>query len=132
MSAAASSSSSESVVDFKTEILNLLDCTGSIDNSQRLCEERGWDHEAFVGALKSLQSKEMVDAEQSKADVLRLTADGTAFIQDGSHEYRVYCAVPAEQGIFKNELQVCRVLVASMAQQHHQRRRRRRRRRRRF
>ena len=95
----------EIIESLKLEILQLLDASGEIANSQELCRERSWDHELFVGAVKSLHSKEMILADYEQRDCVRLTADGSSFLTLGSHEYRVFQAVP-EEGIFKKDLEV--------------------------
>ena len=97
----------EIIESLKSEILQTLEASGEIADSQELCRARGWDHELFVGALKSLHSKEMILADHEQRDCVRLTADGSSFLTLGSHEYRVFQAVP-DEGIFKKDLEVRR------------------------
>eukprot|EP01094_Clydonella_sp_ATCC50884_P007988 TRINITY_DN1725_c0_g1_i1.p1 TRINITY_DN1725_c0_g1~~TRINITY_DN1725_c0_g1_i1.p1 ORF type:complete len:561 (+),score=190.72 TRINITY_DN1725_c0_g1_i1:202-1683(+) len=79
-------------------ILATLDGGDSIADSRAFCsaQQPPIEHEAFVGDMKSLVARDMVRAEQSSEMQLRVTGEGESFVAEGSPEYRVFCAVPAE------------------------------------
>ena len=78
---------------------------GTITSSRDLCNSRGWDHEQFVGVLKSLVSREMVQENKTTSQSLTLTPEGQAAVDQGSPEYLVFSKVLPD-GIPKPELEV--------------------------
>ena len=77
----------------------------TITSSRDLCNARGWDHDQFVGVLKSLVSRDMVKENKTTTQSLSLTREGQAVLSQGSPEYIVFCNVPSG-GIAKPELEV--------------------------
>merc|ERR1712137_260421 len=77
---------------------------GTITSSRDLCNSRGWDHEQFVGVLKSLVSREMVQENKTTSQSLTLTPEGQAAVDQGSPEYLVFSKVLPD-GIPKPELE---------------------------
>lgn len=65
---------------------------------------QGLDHGAVVGAIKSLTAHELILAEEVVTKAWRLTEEAEGYLTDGSAEFRVFAAVPAE-GIPLKELQ---------------------------
>ncbi|CAL8084136.1 unnamed protein product [Calicophoron daubneyi] len=62
------------------------------------------DHQVVVGGIKSLQSLgEIILCQQVTESAYELTEEGKQIVENGSHEYRVYCSVPQE-GISQKEL----------------------------
>ncbi|CAL8084133.1 unnamed protein product [Calicophoron daubneyi] len=69
------------------------------------------DHQVVVGGIKSLQSLgEIILCQQVTESAYELTEEGKQIVENGSHEYRVYCSVPQE-GISQKELMVRPELV---------------------
>mmetsp|Transcript_13664 Transcript_13664/g.41285 ORF Transcript_13664/g.41285 Transcript_13664/m.41285 type:complete len:517 (-) Transcript_13664:1353-2903(-) len=62
------------------------------------------DHLAVIGAVKSLESAEMITAEGYKKTEVELTADAKIYAESGSPEAHVYSQIPAE-GISIPDLQ---------------------------
>ncbi|KAJ6657656.1 hypothetical protein lerEdw1_002157 [Lerista edwardsae] len=64
----------------------------------------GLDHQALVGAVKSLQSLgQVIEAEQRSSKKWELTPEGQEIVQEGSHEVRVFNSIPLE-GLVQSEL----------------------------
>ena len=93
------------MAEVSQEVLLGLVNEGPIENSRLLCQERSWDHETFVGILKSLESKEMLRLTKQTAEVSVLSAEGKTIARDGSPEYRVFLQV-AKDGTPKAEVEV--------------------------
>ncbi|XP_048043479.1 phenylalanine--tRNA ligase alpha subunit [Chanodichthys erythropterus] len=76
---------------------------GGID-SQDVAVDLGVDHQVIVGAVKSLQALgEVISAEQKSSKHWELTGEGCEIAEQGSHEARVFNAIPAE-GLPQNQL----------------------------
>lgn len=68
---------------------------------------KGIKHDqAFDGALKGLESYGMIVLKKIETKTPTLLPDGQAAIDNGSPEFQVYNAIPAEGGIPKPELDV--------------------------
>uniref|UniRef100_A0A8D0L8W5 Phenylalanine--tRNA ligase alpha subunit n=1 Tax=Sphenodon punctatus TaxID=8508 RepID=A0A8D0L8W5_SPHPU len=64
----------------------------------------GLEHQALVGAIKSLQALgDLIDAELRSSRHWELTPEGQEVIQEGSHEVRVFNSIPPE-GLPQSEL----------------------------
>uniref|UniRef100_W5MP87 Phenylalanine--tRNA ligase alpha subunit n=1 Tax=Lepisosteus oculatus TaxID=7918 RepID=W5MP87_LEPOC len=69
---------------------------GGID-SQDVAANLGVEHQLVVGAVKSLQSLgEVISAEQRSSKHWELTEEGKEIAGEGSHEARVFAAIPTE------------------------------------
>uniref|UniRef100_UPI00358E09F3 phenylalanine--tRNA ligase alpha subunit n=1 Tax=Myxine glutinosa TaxID=7769 RepID=UPI00358E09F3 len=69
-----------------------------------LANTLGHDHQAVVGAIKSLQSLgEVISAQQRSTKRWELTSEGQEVVREGSHEARVFDAIPPS-GILQKEL----------------------------
>nr|KAF6400969.1 phenylalanyl-tRNA synthetase subunit alpha [Rousettus aegyptiacus] len=76
---------------------------GGLDSAE-LAAELGLEHQAVVGAVKSLQALgEIIEAELRSTKRWELTAEGKEIDQEGSHEARVFHSVPPE-GLAQSEL----------------------------
>lgn len=64
----------------------------------------GIDHQQIVGAVKSLQSRGVINCEPRYEKRWRLTEEGASVARDGSCEALVYYAVPPEDGITRDAL----------------------------
>ncbi|XP_073705101.1 phenylalanine--tRNA ligase alpha subunit [Garra rufa] len=85
-------------------LLRLLEkVDGGID-SQDVAADLGVDHQVIVGAVKSLQALgEVISAEQKSSKRWELTGEGCEIAEQGSHEARVFNAIP-DEGLPQNEL----------------------------
>lgn len=75
-------------------------------NSIEFAQQNNVEHQKVVGAVKSLQSMLLVDAEQVESKRFELTKEGQQIVAEGSHEFRLYSAVPAG-GIEQPALMKC-------------------------
>ncbi|KAF6097486.1 synaptonemal complex central element protein 2 [Phyllostomus discolor] len=76
---------------------------GGLDSAD-LAAELGVEHQAVVGAVKSLQALgEIIEAELRSTKRWELTAEGEEIAREGSHEVRVFHSVPPE-GLAQSEL----------------------------
>ena len=75
-------------------LLQALEADGEIADSQQFCIDKLIEHDAFVGALKSLQARSMVESSSSKTDKVVLSDQAKEIIEKGSPEARVWRAVP--------------------------------------
>lgn len=85
--------------------LILLELTGeSYFKSDKLAEKLGVDHQIVVGGIKSLENYSgIIQCEDVVEVILQLTEEGDEILNSGSHEYRVYCAIP-ESGIPQSDI----------------------------
>ncbi|KAF9008942.1 phenylalanine-tRNA ligase [Cyathus striatus] len=87
--------------EIQKRILSILETDGSITDTRELTlpgqTEKASSHEdqaAILGALNSLLSREIINYK-SQDDVKHvLTAEGALIVKDGSHEARVWAALP--------------------------------------
>ncbi|KAL0089429.1 tRNA synthetases class II core domain (F)-domain-containing protein [Phycomyces blakesleeanus] len=93
--------------ELQTLVLTTLDQNQVIEDSKNIkFDGKPIDQLAFLGALNSLKSKDMVDYSPIELEFWTLTEEGEQVAKDGSHEARVFAAVPSgEQGIPIAELQ---------------------------
>ncbi|KAJ1927446.1 Phenylalanyl-tRNA synthetase, beta subunit, cytoplasmic [Tieghemiomyces parasiticus] len=95
--------------DLITLLLSTLDLNGTIADTKGLRlpnQDAAVDQTTVRGALSSLQSRQMVDYKPLEREHLELTAEGQALATDGSHEAKVFNAVPSgPEGITVAELQ---------------------------
>ncbi|XP_011850282.1 PREDICTED: phenylalanine--tRNA ligase alpha subunit [Mandrillus leucophaeus] len=77
---------------------------GGLDSAELLAAELGMEHQAVVGAVKSLQALgEVIEAELRSTKRWELTAEGEEIAREGSHEARVFRSIPPE-GLAQSEL----------------------------
>ncbi|XP_028909046.1 phenylalanine--tRNA ligase alpha subunit [Ornithorhynchus anatinus] len=73
-------------------------------DSLELATALGVEHQAVVGAVKSLQALgEVIKAELHSSKYWELTAEGKEIVEEGSHEARVFWSIPPE-GLAQSEL----------------------------
>ncbi|KAI8344589.1 tRNA synthetases class II core domain (F)-domain-containing protein [Chlamydoabsidia padenii] len=92
----------------QTLVLQTLDKHNVIENSKDLktSDDQPVEQLALLGALNSLKSKDMVDYTSIDREVWTLTEEGQQVAEQGSHEARVFDAVPAgEEGIAIADIQ---------------------------
>ncbi|XP_063455999.1 phenylalanine--tRNA ligase alpha subunit isoform X2 [Pan paniscus] len=76
---------------------------GGLDSAE-LAAELGMEHQAVVGAVKSLQALgEVIEAELRSTKRWELTVEGEEIAREGSHEARVFRSIPPE-GLAQSEL----------------------------
>ncbi|KAL2100949.1 hypothetical protein ACEWY4_002710 [Coilia grayii] len=76
---------------------------GGVDSQDVACA-LSVDHQVVVGAVKSLQALgDLISAEQRSSKHWELTGEGQETAEKGSHEARVFNAIP-EEGLPQNEL----------------------------
>ncbi|CAM0136590.1 Phenylalanyl-tRNA synthetase, beta subunit, cytoplasmic [Umbelopsis sp. WA50703] len=105
--------------DLQNFVLTTLDKQGVIEDSANLKTANGADIDqlALLGALNSLRSKDMLEYKAIEREVWTLTEEGRELADSGSHEARVFEAVPAgEEGITIPELQAKLGKAASIGQ----------------
>ncbi|KAI8579179.1 hypothetical protein K450DRAFT_243140 [Umbelopsis ramanniana AG] len=105
--------------DLQTLVLTTLDKQGVIEDTTYLKTADGSpvDQLAVLGALNSLRSKDMVDYKSIEREVWTLTEEGQELAESGSHEARVFDAVPAgPEGITIPDLQAKLGKSASIGQ----------------
>ncbi|CAL1540338.1 unnamed protein product [Lymnaea stagnalis] len=84
-------------------LLQEIEKNGSIQ-SLEFSERQGLNHQNIVGAIKSLGSLgSIIKFEEVQNTRWVLTEEGNSFLQNGSHEARVFYAVPKE-GIAQSQL----------------------------
>ncbi|XP_012681262.1 phenylalanine--tRNA ligase alpha subunit isoform X2 [Clupea harengus] len=89
------------VVELLLKRIEVVD--GGVD-SQDVAITLSVDHQVVVGAVKSLQSLgDIISAEQRSSKHWELTGEGQETAEKGSHEARVYNAIP-EEGLPQSEL----------------------------
>ncbi|ORY92369.1 tRNA synthetases class II core domain (F)-domain-containing protein [Syncephalastrum racemosum] len=94
--------------ELQTLVLTTLERESCIPNSKDLKTVNGdaLDQLSLLGVLNSLKSKEMVDYEAIDVEIWTLTEEGQQVAKQGSHEARVFEAIPAgEEGMPISELQ---------------------------
>lgn len=79
-------------------LLQHLDSTGEIADSFAHAAALGVEHQALVGLLKSLAADGLVGLTPLATTLLELTPEGEGVLADGSPEWRLFEAVPAEEG----------------------------------
>ncbi|PVU92954.1 hypothetical protein BB559_003526 [Furculomyces boomerangus] len=85
--------------DLQSFILQTLDQQGAIENTANL-KDGSLDQLAILGVLKSLESKEMISFTTIEKERWILTAEGKDIVDHGSHEARVFAAIPSgDEGI---------------------------------
>jgi phenylalanyl-tRNA synthetase alpha chain len=63
------------------------------------------DHQAVVGALKSLEATKFLSIEQKTQQAWQLTPEGQEYATGGTLEFRIYQDVPADDGVLKTVLE---------------------------
>lgn len=86
------------------QLVQKLSLSESPINSIFFASEFSVDHQKVVGAIKSLQSMSLIEADQLESKRLELTAEGKKIVANGSHEFVVWSAVPADESIEQPEL----------------------------
>ncbi|KAI9323528.1 tRNA synthetases class II core domain (F)-domain-containing protein [Dichotomocladium elegans] len=105
--------------ELQTLVLTTLDRNNVIEDSIDLKSTKGepLDQLALLGTLNSLKSKEMVDYSAITREFWKLTKEGEQIANEGSHEARVFAAVPAgPQGLPIKELQTILGATAKIGQ----------------
>jgi len=78
--------------DLEAQVLAALQSTPKFDTYAQ-AKALGVDHQALVGAVKSLWADEYVTMDQKSATWLNATKEGCDISKNGSPEYKVYAAV---------------------------------------
>uniref|UniRef100_A0A9J8CGJ7 phenylalanine--tRNA ligase n=1 Tax=Cyprinus carpio carpio TaxID=630221 RepID=A0A9J8CGJ7_CYPCA len=87
-------------------VLRLVEKVDGGTDSQDVAADLGVDHQVIVGAVKSLQALgEVISAEQKSSRHWELTGEGREIAEQGSHEARVFNAIP-DEGLPQNQLMV--------------------------
>jgi len=105
--------------ELQTLVLTTLDKQGIIEDSTHLKTADGAavDQLSLLGALNSLRSKDMVEYKSIEREVWTLTEEGRELAESGSHEARVFDAIPAgDEGITIPDLQAKLGKSASIGQ----------------
>ncbi|GAB5588471.1 Phenylalanyl-tRNA synthetase [Umbelopsis nana] len=105
--------------ELQTLVLTTLDKQGVIEDSTHLKTADGAavDQLSLLGALNSLRSKDMVEYKSIEREVWTLTEEGRELAESGSHEARVFDAIPVgDEGITIPDLQAKLGKSASIGQ----------------
>lgn len=86
------------------DLVSLITQDGVIESSVDLSIARNWDHDKFVGVLKSLQADERVTSTSTKHTGWKITGEGEVYRKDGSPEAQVYALVKAKGSMTNNEI----------------------------
>lgn len=89
--------------DIEAAVLSTLQ-GGDIANSLDFSKQKGFEHLALIGVLKSLVSDNYVQIEPSDHEGWKLTAEGEQCVANGSPEAQVFALVP-DAGIAKDEIE---------------------------
>ncbi|KAJ2033105.1 Phenylalanyl-tRNA synthetase, beta subunit, cytoplasmic [Coemansia sp. RSA 922] len=101
--------------DLKLTILKTLAAKGSIEDTADAFKNVPSD--VVLGALKSLESHEMVTYKILTTEVWSVDPEGQDQLDNGSYEARIFYAVPAgEQGVSINELKTKFGAIANLGQ----------------
>ncbi|KAJ2793956.1 Phenylalanyl-tRNA synthetase, beta subunit, cytoplasmic, partial [Coemansia furcata] len=101
--------------DLKLSILKTLAATGSIEDTAVTFNNVSSD--TVLGAIKSLQSHEMVTHKILTTEVWTVEPEGQDQLDNGSYEARIFYAVPAgEQGVSIDELKTKFGAIANLGQ----------------
>lgn len=92
-------------VDIESLILDALNSSQSIEDTWVFSQERYLDHQAVIGAVKSLLVDKYVEAVSLTNSFWDVTEEGRDISEKGSPEYQVFESVPSEGGILMTELQ---------------------------
>ena len=87
-------------------ILGYLEKNDEIRDSGEFAAECGIDHNEIVNVIKSLHGFGYVDAQDIKRETWVLTDEGKTYSSVGSPEVQLFFAIPPEEGISKQDLQV--------------------------
>jgi len=90
--------------EMKTALAEHLKGNDTIADSERLANEKGWDHDVLVGAIKSLQAEEQVVATAMKREGWKLTAEGEEYAANGSPEVQVFNFVKAKGTVSNKDI----------------------------
>ncbi|KAJ3312801.1 hypothetical protein HDU76_002805 [Blyttiomyces sp. JEL0837] len=87
-------------------VLLAVDADGSIEDTANLrLNDQPVDQLAVLGVLNGLQSREMITYSTLESERWVLTKEGNVIADEGSHEVKVFNAIPAgEEGISEQEL----------------------------
>lgn len=85
----------------RKQLVEYIEANSGFEDSEILCREKGWDHDALVGAIKSLQSEEQVTTEAMKREGWKLTGEGEDYCKNGSPEVQVFKYIK-EKGSISN------------------------------
>lgn len=89
----------------ESALLQHIHAQGGIPDSFAHAESLGVDHQALVGQLKSLSADGLVELTPLSTNLLALTEEGEGVVRDGSPEWRLFEAVPADgSGVGQEEL----------------------------
>ena len=81
-------------VDLDAQLLTELEAAGVSLDSWTWAEQRRLDHQAVVGAIKSLEAEQYVTAAAVSLDFWQLTPEAAGYLEKGSPEAQLFHAVP--------------------------------------
>lgn len=90
--------------DIEALLLKQVDRDGALADSGDFAAANGWDHNAVVGVIKSLEAAEMVVTKDIAHSKYVVRGDAEPYVAAGSPEAQVFAAVPAD-GITLADLQ---------------------------
>eukprot|EP01028_Stygiella_incarcerata_P012996 TRINITY_DN81027_c0_g1_i1.p1 TRINITY_DN81027_c0_g1~~TRINITY_DN81027_c0_g1_i1.p1 ORF type:complete len:555 (-),score=143.69 TRINITY_DN81027_c0_g1_i1:79-1575(-) len=88
----------------KEKILDTLESSGPIEDTEALAKSWCIEHEEFVGALKSLESLDMVVSSIKSRPDAKLTDEGKEILKEGSPEFKVYTFVKEKAPVSDDDM----------------------------
>jgi hypothetical protein len=91
-------------------VLDTLQSKQIIENSREFARQNNFDHEEFVGILKSLEFglEKLIKTSVKSAPTIKLTKEGETIAKNGvTPEVQVFNAVPETGFILKSAMKVC-------------------------
>ncbi|CAM8901565.1 unnamed protein product [Rhodiola kirilowii] len=85
-------------------ILGYLDQNADVLDSRKFAHDHGFEHDEVVNVIKSLNGFQYVIATEYEEKNWILTDEGNEYAAEGSPEFRLFSAIPAE-GISPKELE---------------------------
>ncbi|CAM8907087.1 unnamed protein product [Rhodiola kirilowii] len=85
-------------------ILGYLDQNADVSDSRKFAHDHGFEHDEVVNVIKSLNGFQYVIATEYEEKNWILTDEGNEYAAEGSPEFRLFSAIPAE-GISPKELE---------------------------
>ncbi|CAF1230625.1 unnamed protein product [Adineta ricciae] len=99
-----SGSTTEKSSSLQAEILLYLSTNNEL-NTWSYAKERGLDHQLVVGTIRSIESLgDVIKSEQHTSRSIGLTDEAKGLLRDGSYEYNIFQAIPADKGIEQPQL----------------------------
>jgi phenylalanyl-tRNA synthetase alpha chain len=103
-SASSSTTKKPTSSSLQSDFLSYLNTHDEL-NTWSYANEHNIDHQHVIGIMRSVESiGDIIKIEQHTSKSIAPTDEGKTLITDGSYEYNLYQAIPADKGIEQSEL----------------------------